>query len=56
LDGYRYFLVDQYATHANAGRRFELLARNDLGDGGFATPVICGSRIYLRTLHHLYCF
>ena len=31
-----------------AGRRFELVARNDLGDGGFATPVICGDRIYLR--------
>lgn len=38
-----------------AGRSFELLATNDLGDGGFATPVICGSRIYLRTLHWLYC-
>jgi hypothetical protein len=38
-----------------AGRRFELVARNDLGDGGFATPVICGDHIYLRTLHWLYC-
>lgn len=37
------------------GRRFELLAQNDLGDGGFATPVFIGDRIYLRTLHHLYC-
>jgi outer membrane protein assembly factor BamB len=38
-----------------AGRQFKLVAQNDLGDGGFATPVICGSRIYLRTLHSLYC-
>lgn len=38
-----------------AGRRFELVAKNDLADGGFATPVICDSRIYLRTLHALYC-
>jgi len=38
-----------------AGRSFHVLASNDLADGGFATPVICGSRIYLRTLHHLYC-
>jgi hypothetical protein len=37
------------------GRRFELLATNDLHDGGFATPAICGGRIYLRTLHWLYC-
>jgi outer membrane protein assembly factor BamB len=38
-----------------SGRKFELVARSDLADGGFATPVICGSRIYLRTLHRLYC-
>lgn len=38
-----------------AGRKFELVAENDLADGGFATPVILGGRIYLRTLHHLYC-
>lgn len=38
-----------------AGREFEILAENDLGDGGFATPVIVGGRIYLRTDHHLYC-
>jgi outer membrane protein assembly factor BamB len=37
------------------GRSFKLLATNYLGDGGFATPVICGGRIYLRTLHWLYC-
>ncbi|MBI5685073.1 MAG: PQQ-binding-like beta-propeller repeat protein [Verrucomicrobia bacterium] len=38
-----------------AGRQFELAAENDLADGGFATPVVLGGRIYLRTLHHLYC-
>jgi len=37
------------------GRKFQLIGQNDLADGGFATPVICGSRIYLRTLHRLYC-
>ena len=35
--------------------QFEIVARNDLGDGGFASPVICGDRIYLRTNHYLYC-
>jgi outer membrane protein assembly factor BamB len=34
---------------------FEIVARNDLDDGGFASPVICGDRIYLRTVHYLYC-
>ncbi len=37
------------------GRKFEVVAKNALGDGGYATPVICTSRIYLRTLHGLYC-
>lgn len=37
------------------GRKFELVGENGLKDGGFASPVICGSRIYLRTLHWLYC-
>ncbi len=38
-----------------AGRKFEVVAENDLADGGFATPVILGGRIYLRTLHQFYC-
>ncbi len=38
-----------------AGDDFELVAENDLGDGGFASPVICGGRLYLRTEHFLYC-
>jgi outer membrane protein assembly factor BamB len=37
------------------GRKFELLAKNNIDDAGFATPAFCGDRIYLRTLHHLYC-
>ncbi|REJ68798.1 MAG: serine/threonine protein kinase [Planctomycetota bacterium] len=38
-----------------AADKFEMLAENDLGDGGFATPVIVGGRIYLRTNRWLYC-
>jgi outer membrane protein assembly factor BamB len=34
---------------------FELAAQNDLGDGGFASPAICGGQIFLRTSHRLYC-
>jgi len=37
------------------GRKYELLATNQLSDGAFATPVITCGRIYLRTLGHLYC-
>ncbi len=39
-----------------ASDKFAVVAVNDLGDGGFATPVICGGRVYLRTNHRLYCF
>jgi outer membrane protein assembly factor BamB len=38
-----------------AGPKFELVATNDLGDGVFATPAVCGGRIYLRTTRALYC-
>jgi len=38
-----------------ASRDFEIVAQNHLHDGGFASPVILGDRIYLRTNHHLYC-
>lgn len=31
--------------------RFQLLAKNQLGDNVFATPTICGSRIYTRVAH-----
>ena len=37
------------------GRQFELLATNTLPDGAFATPVILGGKIYIRTMKELYC-
>jgi hypothetical protein len=57
LAGRQIYVVDEEGRTFvfRTGRKFELVARNDLHDGGFATPVICGSRIYLRTLHRLYC-
>jgi outer membrane protein assembly factor BamB len=30
-------------------KRFKLMAQNQLGDETFASPAICGSRIYLRS-------
>lgn len=38
-----------------AGAQFESVSEIDLGDGGFASPVIVEGRIYLRTNRHLYC-
>jgi hypothetical protein len=37
------------------GSHFEVVAQNDLGDGGFASPAVCRGRIFLRTEHSLYC-
>ena len=54
--GHVYVANEEGVVHVlGTGGKFELVAQNDLADGGFATPVICGGRIYLRTLHHLYC-
>ena len=38
------------------GPRVEVLAKNDLGESCIATPAIAGNRLYVRTLHKLYCF
>jgi len=57
LAGGHVYVVNEagVASVFKAGREFELVAQNDLTDGGFADPVVCGGRIYLRSLHHLYC-
>jgi outer membrane protein assembly factor BamB len=39
-----------------AGRDWELLAVNDLGESCFATPALSEGSIYLRTGEALYCF
>jgi outer membrane protein assembly factor BamB len=39
-----------------AGREWDVLAVNDLGEGSFATPALSAGRIYVRTDQALYCF
>jgi outer membrane protein assembly factor BamB len=36
-----------------AAAKFEMIARNPLGEGSHSTPAIAGSRLYLRTFGHL---
>jgi outer membrane protein assembly factor BamB len=38
-----------------AGPRFRLLARNDLGEALYAAPAASGGDLFLRTYEHLYC-
>jgi outer membrane protein assembly factor BamB len=43
-------------TVVRAGRDWDILARNDLGEDAFSTPALSSGRIYLRTSEALYCF
>ncbi len=38
-----------------AGEKFELLARNPLGETTHSTPAVAGSRMFIHTSGHLYC-
>jgi outer membrane protein assembly factor BamB len=38
-----------------AGRTYELLAVNDVGEMSHATPAVAGGRMFLRTFSHLMC-
>ncbi|MEI6783125.1 MAG: PQQ-binding-like beta-propeller repeat protein [Verrucomicrobiota bacterium] len=57
LAGNRVYVFDRKGKGyvVAAGRKFELLAVNELPSGAFATPVILGNRIYLRTLGDFFC-
>ena len=39
-----------------AGKDWEVIAVNDLGEDAFATPALSGGRIFVRTSKGLYCF
>lgn len=43
-------------TVLKAGRNWEVIATNDLGEGCYATPALSGGDIYLRTNETLYRF
>ena len=55
-NGLVYFLNDDGVMHViKAGEKFELVARNELGEKTYASPAISRGRMYLRTYKHLYC-
>jgi hypothetical protein len=54
--GYLYFPDDQGVTHVlKAGPKFDLVARNDLGEECRASPALVKGRIYVRTVKSLVC-
>jgi hypothetical protein len=38
-----------------AGRDFDLLAQNDLGEAVMASPAVSGGEFFIRSDRHLYC-
>ena len=57
LAGGHLFVTDEKGTTfvLHASDKFELVAKNEISEPTFSTLAICDERIYLRTLHHLYC-
>jgi outer membrane protein assembly factor BamB len=48
--------VEGKLTVLKAGRQWEVLGVNDIGEEIYATPALSGGRIYVRTRGALYCF
>ncbi|MFO0809551.1 MAG: PQQ-binding-like beta-propeller repeat protein [Gemmataceae bacterium] len=55
-DGYLYFTEDDGTTHVlKAGPKFEVVARNKLGEECYASPAISHGQLFIRTTRHLWC-
>jgi outer membrane protein assembly factor BamB len=52
----RLYLTDEYGTVfvVKAGPRYELLAKNSMGEVCMATPAISGKTLYVRGRRHLF--
>lgn len=57
LVGERLYLLSEEGrmTIAGAGRTFETIGHNELGEKTLASPAFAPGRIYLRGIDHLYC-
>ncbi len=54
-DGRLYFAGGSKSVVLKVGPKFELLATNDLGDDGAASPAIANGRLYIKGSRYLYC-
>jgi outer membrane protein assembly factor BamB len=55
-NGLVYFLNDDGVMHlVRAGARYELVARNELGEKTYASPALSGNQMFLRSFKTLYC-
>jgi hypothetical protein len=54
--GLAYFLADDGTTSVvRPGPKFELVARNELGENCYASPAASGGELFFRTEEHLVC-
>lgn len=55
-NGLLYFLNDDGVMHVvRAGPKFDLVARNELGEKTYASPAVSEGQMFLRTFQNLYC-
>jgi outer membrane protein assembly factor BamB len=55
-NGLVYFLNDEGVMHVvKAGPKFELVARNELGEKTYASPALSEGQLFLRSFKSLYC-
>ena len=55
-NGLVYFLNDDGVMHVvKAGPKYELVARNELGEKTYASPAFSDARMFLRSFKNLYC-
>jgi outer membrane protein assembly factor BamB len=55
-DGKIYFVDEEgRTTVVRTGRKFEVLAKNQLGEPVFASPAIADDGLFIRSDRHLYC-
>ncbi len=55
-NGLVYFLNDDGVMHVvRVGPKFDLVARNEIGEKTYASPALSGDQIFLRSFTQLYC-
>jgi outer membrane protein assembly factor BamB len=55
-DGHVYLLAEDGETFVlKAGRKYEVVARNKLGEDTLGSPAISGGKIFIRTAKQLFC-
>jgi len=55
-DGNIFFIDDEGITHVlKAGKEFEVIAKNAIGEGCFSSPAFSKGQIFIRGTKHLFC-